>query len=78
MLYLCFGLKKNYLQLVFTLDAVKDATLPPTTLGTHDGVCKRYRQYFAPAAFDVTEGQEEPLSESLYSFRIYNSTIFRL
>jgi len=41
-------------------------------------VCKRYRQYFAPAAFDVTEGQEEPLSESLYSFRIYNSPIFRL
>jgi hypothetical protein len=43
-------------------------------------VCKRYRQYFAPAAFDVTEGQEEPLPESLslYSFRIYNSPIFRL
>jgi len=43
-------------------------------------VCKRYRQYFAPAAFDVTEGHEEPLSESLslYSFRIYNSPIFRL
>lgn len=27
-----------FYKLFFTLDAVEDATLPPTTLGTHDGV----------------------------------------
>ena len=31
-------LRKLFFITCFTLDAVEDATLPPTTLGTHDGV----------------------------------------
>ena len=69
--------KLFFISWFFTLDAVEDATLPPTTLGTHDGVQTGNTLY--PAAFDITEeGQEEPLSKSLYNFRIYHSPIFRL